>query len=85
MFTVYVLWSESRRRFYVGHASDLDDRLARHNQGRSKSTASGAPWLHVYSEQFATRGEAVRREREIKGWKSAARIRVLVDQASGMR
>ncbi len=71
---LYILWSESRKRFYVGHSADLDDRLLRHNSGRSKSTKGGLPWILVYSEEFETKQLAVTRGLEIKGWKSAVRI-----------
>ncbi|MCB0825241.1 MAG: GIY-YIG nuclease family protein [Armatimonadetes bacterium] len=79
MFFVYILHSASSDRFYVGHTSNLDDRLARHNQGRSKSTKSGVPWTLVYHEQFESRAEAVRRESEIKSWKSRKRIEELIN------
>jgi putative endonuclease len=69
MFHLYILWSESRKRFYVGHSSDLEDRLVRHNEGRSKATKAGCPWLLVHNESYDTKSEAVRRELEIKGWK----------------
>jgi putative endonuclease len=79
-YYVYVLWSESRAKFYVGSCADIDDRLVRHNAGRSKYTRTGTPWLLVHSEQFASRSEAVRRESEIKSWKSAARIRQMLGE-----
>ena len=79
MFALYVLHSSRLDRYYVGHTDDLEDRLARHNQGRSKSTKHGAPWEIVHTEDFETRSQAMAREREVKSWKSAARIRSLVE------
>ncbi len=66
MFTVYILFSESLNRYYVGHTGDLKDRLIRHNQGRSKSTKSGIPWKIMYTEAYQTKPEAYQREMEIK-------------------
>lgn len=78
MFFVYILLSSVTSRYYVGSTSDLDDRLQRHNSGRSKATKHGIPWTLVHSETFPCRDEAVRREREIKSWKSAIAIALLV-------
>lgn len=78
MFFTYILWSDSLGKFYVGHTGDLESRLAYHNSGNVTSTREGVPWVLVYSESFATRGEAMKRETEIKRWKSAAAIRRLI-------
>ncbi|MDA8948720.1 GIY-YIG nuclease family protein [Flavobacteriaceae bacterium] len=40
MFTVYILYSKSLDRYYIGHTGDMRDRLHRHISGRSKSTRS---------------------------------------------
>ena len=69
-YIVYILYSVSVDRYYVGQTSNLDDRLQRHNQGRSKYTKSGIPWVLKYKELFATRPDAMEREREIKSSES---------------
>jgi putative endonuclease len=52
---------------YTGYTSDLKRRLSRHNSGQgSKYTRSRLPVALAYSEVLATRGEALRREIEIK-------------------
>ena len=52
---------------YTGWTNDLDRRLAAHRAGRgSKYTRSHLPVELVYHECFATPGEAMAREREIK-------------------
>jgi putative endonuclease len=81
MFSTYILWSESLQRFYIGQTDDLDARLAYHNAGHVKSTRAGRPWQRVYHETFDTRSEAVRRERQIKNWKSAQSIRDMIARA----
>ena len=55
MFYVYVLWSESRKRSYVGSTQNLLERLRRHNAGHSKATKAGIPWTLAYYEEFPTR------------------------------
>ena len=66
MFYVYVLRSSKTGRRYVGSCEDLEDRLRRHNDGSSKATRHGLPWVLIYSESFSSRVEAVRRERYFK-------------------
>ncbi len=69
MFTVYVLRSKSTGRFYTGSTSDLGRRLDEHNAEVSASTKHRGPWELIYREDYATRPEAVRRERELKSGK----------------
>ena len=65
-FHVYVLRSLSTGRFYVGHTENLARRISEHNKNRTTSIKNRGPWAFFYSEEYATRSEASRREREIK-------------------
>ena len=65
-FCVYVLRSQVTGRLYIGSTSNLNDRLRRHNDGRSKATKHGAPWDLVHTESFETRPQAVQRELFLK-------------------
>ena len=76
-FHVYVLRSQSTGRFYVGHTENLANRISEHNNNRTASIKNRGPWEIFYSEEFATRSEASRREREIKGMKSRSYIEAL--------
>jgi putative endonuclease len=78
IFYVYIIYSLKRDLYYVGSCQDLQERLNRHNQGRSKFTKSGMPWELAYHEKYETRSEAVRREMEIKRKKSRVFITQLV-------
>jgi putative endonuclease len=78
IFYVYIIYSQKRDLYYVGSCQDLQERLNRHNQGRSKFTKSGTPWELVYHENYETRSEAIRREMEIKKKKSRVFITQLV-------
>ncbi len=69
-YHMYILQSVSTGRFYVGHTESLNKRIAEHNNNRTTSIKNRGPWVLVYTEEFATRGEASRREREIKRMKS---------------
>jgi putative endonuclease len=56
----------------------MDDRLLRHNSGRSKYTKFGIPWQLVYLEEFKNKTEAYRLELEIKKKKSRNYIERLI-------
>jgi putative endonuclease len=77
MFYVYVLRSDATGRRYTGSCADLDDRIRRHNGGESKSTRHGIPWRLVHCEQYATRAEAMRRERFLKTGRGRAELHAL--------
>ncbi len=61
MFFTYILQSDLNKHYYIGHTSNLEIRLQRHNAGWSKSTKSGIPWKIVYSQEFNTKSEAIKR------------------------
>jgi len=79
MYKTYILYSESKDRFYIGHTADIDDRINRHNNSRSKSTKYGIPWKIVYTNEFTTKSEAYQYEMYIKKQKSREFIMKLVN------
>ena len=83
MYYIYILQNTITSRYYIGSTNNLENRLYRHNTKQVKSTKHGSPnWIRVYSETFATRGEAVRRENQIKKKKSRKYIDYLVDKVT---
>lgn len=78
MHTVYILLSEKLNIYYVGSTANMEDRIKRHNQGRSKFTKTGVPWKIVYQKQYETKGEAYRAELYIKSKKSRIYIEQLI-------
>jgi putative endonuclease len=77
-YRLYILKSDSTNRYYVGQTQDVQKRLAYHNANYSKPLKNRGPWRLVYSEGYATRAEAMRRERQIKSWKDRTMIQRLV-------
>ncbi|MBW1700124.1 MAG: GIY-YIG nuclease family protein [Deltaproteobacteria bacterium] len=77
-FYVYILQSLKDGSYYIGSTNNLENRLKRHNQGRSRYTKSKCPWQIVYSEQFSDRSSAAKRENFIKQRKSKNFIDSLV-------
>ena len=78
-YYAYVLQSLRDFSFYVGHCDDLDCRMSKHFDGWSKYTSGHGPWRLKYFEVFATRREAIRREKEIKAKKSRSYLQSLID------
>ena len=64
-FHAYVLQNPGGR-LYIGSSADLATRLERRAAGDSRWTSSRGPWTLVYSEEHATRAEAMRREKWLK-------------------
>jgi putative endonuclease len=60
MYYVYILYSQNRDVYYTGHTGDIDDRLSRHNSGRSKSTRSGVPWELKWKYARHSRSETMK-------------------------
>ena len=81
-YIVYILQSQASGRFYVGQTSDLERRIDQHNDSSYNVSVYTkrlkGPWVCVYHEGFDTRGEAIRREREIKSKKSRRYIQYLI-------
>ena len=58
LFHVYLLFSESKNRYYIGYSSNLEARLIRHNQKSKGFTGNTNDWKVVYTEQYNTKEEA---------------------------
>jgi putative endonuclease len=80
MFYVYIIYSKSINKFYVGSCQDLDQRINDHLNSRSKFTKVAKDWILKYSEEFETRTEAVQREMKIKKMKSRTYIENLISE-----
>jgi putative endonuclease len=79
-FIVYILFSETKNRFYIGFTSNLEERITRHNQKSKGFTGSVSDWRVVYQEKYAAKEQARQRELQIKSWKSSVKIRALYEQ-----
>jgi len=70
MFSVYVLYSESFNKIYIGQTDNLERRLFEHNNGLLSSyTKRYIPWKIIYTENFISRSEALIREKQLKSQK----------------
>ena len=65
-YYVYILRCKDGS-YYTGHAKDVEKRFEMHKKGRgAKYTRMHEPEKLVYTEEFESRGEAMKRERRIK-------------------
>ncbi len=78
MYAVYILQSLKDQRYYIGSTDDLSKRLVRHNKGHVIATRHRRPFVVVYSEKYATRLEATRRELKIKSYKGGKAFQKLL-------
>jgi len=77
-YSVYILKSLKDGSYYIGSTGDLEERLLRHNQGRSKYTKSRTPWELIFHENHQDRSSAGKREQQIKKFKNKEAIERLV-------
>ena len=79
MHSFYILYSPAKAKYYIGATSDLlHERLRKHNSNHKGFTGGIGDWVIVYSEIFQTRAEALKREKEVKTWKSRKMIEALI-------
>ncbi len=70
-FWIYILRCADGS-YYTGHTDNLEHRLAQHESGELEGyTATRLPVELVFSQECASRMEALDAERHIKGWSRA--------------
>lgn len=77
MWFVYILLCEGGS-LYTGYSNDVKQRFLDHKDGKGGHyTRSHKPLKLIYQEQFETQSEALKREKQIKGWSREKKIRIL--------
>jgi putative endonuclease len=72
-YFVYILWSASGKRFYIGISESVEARLEQHNSGALPGwTTRYRPWALVFIEEYPSYRDARRRELELKAQKGGA-------------
>ena len=67
MCHVYVLYSEIYDKIYIGFSTDVQKRLAAHNDKRNTGwTSRYQPWEIIHSEEFDNKTAALKREKQLK-------------------
>ena len=82
MFIFYILFSAQLDKFYIGYTSNsVVERLKKHNTNHHGFTSRFNDWKVVYFEEFSEKISAMKREKEVKAWKSKSRIKMLINSA----
>jgi putative endonuclease len=77
---VYILFSETKNRHYIGFTSNLEQRVIRHNQKSKSFTANVNDRKVVYIEKQDTKEQARHRESQIESGKSRIKILELISK-----
>jgi putative endonuclease len=78
MYSVYILHSSTRDKYYIGSCEDINKRLQKHNTNHSGFTGKTGDWIIKWTEECIDKSAALRRERQIKGGKSRHMIEKLI-------
>ncbi len=78
IYFVYILASQINGTIYIGITNDLQRRIWEHKQGKIRGFTQkyGVDKL-VYFEEFGEVDEAIQREKRLKKWKRAWKIRLI--------
>ena len=64
--------------FYTGITLDIKRRFQEHKEGRGgRYTRSAKVGQLVYYEEYSKKGEALKRERQIKGWRREKKLNLI--------
>ena len=74
MHDVYIIYSPSLDRFYVGESADATQRLEHHRTGHQRFTRRATDWVMVFCRPASSRSEALGIEQTIKRSKSRKSI-----------
>ena len=78
-YIVYILYSKSKDRYYIGQTNNIERRLEEHNSGKSKSTKYGLPWELEYYKEFEDRSSAMKYENKLKNMKSREYLEKIIN------
>ena len=78
MYQIYILKSKKTGIHYVGYTGDLNQRLKAHNSGKTKSLKRHIPLKVLYTEDYKFLEDAIKRERQIKSYKSGEALKKLL-------
>jgi predicted GIY-YIG superfamily endonuclease len=79
-YLLYIL-RNNEGKLYIGHTHRLERRLRDHASGEAAAFTKRFKDFHlVYSEEYSSQLEAMRRERQLKGWSRAKKNALIAGQ-----
>ena len=79
MFNVYILYSYSHNKTYVGYTNDLQRRIYEHNHAEKGYTQKCRPWVLAYVETVVDKSTAFKREKHFKSGVGRAKRKKIID------
>ena len=83
---IYIISNKNRTVFYTGVTANLSARMKAHQEG------SGSVFCRIYNvreliyyERFMDIREAIRREKEIKGWRREKKLNLIMSRNPEMK
>ncbi len=81
MFYTYIMTNKRMGTLYIGHTDNLGNRVEQHKQKIFKGFSAKYNCVHlVWFEGHPSRDEAFKRERQIKAWQRAWKIRMIEEE-----
>lgn len=80
MYFVYILYSPSKDKYYFGACQDIQERLKKHNTNHSGFTGKNGDWELKWTEEHPVKTAVLKRENQIKSWKSRKMIETLINK-----
>jgi putative endonuclease len=81
-FFVYILYSEKLDKYYIGATENVEERLAKHLCNHRGFTGKAADWSIRLTEFYPDKTAALKREKQLKSWKSRLRIEQLIERST---
>jgi putative endonuclease len=80
MFFVYAIYSKAFDKIYIGSSSNPEGRLLAHNHPENKGwTKKFQPWMLFHSEEFSSKSDALKREKQLKSFQGRKFLRNLIE------
>jgi len=78
---VYIMTNKNKTVLYIGMTSSLHDRVLNHQQGNYNgfSKKYNCQYL-IYYEKFEYIGDAIKREKQLKGWRRDKKLTLIRSQ-----
>jgi putative endonuclease len=77
-YYTYILQSLKDYNYYIGSTSDVAARLIFHNEVLQRSTTNRTPFRLALFEEYGSKEDALKREKQIKSWKGGTPFKNLV-------
>ena len=79
---IYILTNQSKKVLYIGVTSNLSERLEQHKTNTDKKAFTTKYKVHnlIYYEEFETIEEAIKREKQLKGWSRAKKLGLIAKE-----